>query len=128
MKLGARLSDSSTAPAWVKRLRPPRRALVQLRIRSSRTETLRREIREARRLLARWPVCSYRHAHWQLALAAGCEFPFKLGQGDLDGAVCRIGGAPACASVSARTDESELARALSLQPTRGAGSDLSDGC
>ena len=89
--------------------------LVQLRIKEQPEETLRTEIREARACCAAAGMQLIINDHWQLALAAGCDF-VHLGQGDLDRAdVPALRRAGVRLGVSTH-DESELARALSLQP------------
>ena len=114
MKL-ARVYPIVDSAAWVRRLAPLGVRLVQLRIKEQPDETLRREIREARACCALAGMQLIVNDHWQLALGAGCDF-VHLGQGDLDSAdVPALRRAGVRLGVSTH-DESELARALSLQP------------
>jgi len=114
MKL-ARVYPIVDSAAWVKRLAPLGVRLVQLRIKEQPDETLLREIRAARACCASAGMQLIVNDHWQLALAAGCDF-VHLGQGDLDSAdVPALRRAAVRLGVSTH-DESELARALSLQP------------
>ena len=114
MKL-ARVYPVVDSAAWVKRLAPLGVRLVQLRIKEQPHETLLTEIREARACCALAGVQLIINDHWQLALAAGCDF-VHLGQGDLDSAdVSALRRAGVRFGISTH-DESELARALSLQP------------
>lgn len=114
MKL-ARVYPIVDSAAWVRRLAPLGVRLVQLRIKEQPQEMLRSEIREARACCASAGMQLIINDHWQLALAAGCDF-VHLGQGDLDSA-----DVPALRRAGVRLglsthDEAELARALSLQP------------
>jgi thiamine-phosphate pyrophosphorylase len=101
--------------AWVKRLAPVGVRLVQLRIKEQPQERVRGEIREARACCASAGMQLIINDHWQLALAAGCDF-VHLGQRDLDSAdVPALRRAGVRLGVSTH-DEGELARALDLQP------------
>lgn len=101
--------------AWVRRLLPAGARLVQLRIKEQPAEVLRAEIRESKALCQRAGAQLVVNDHWQLALEEGCDF-VHLGQGDLDTA-----DVPALRRASVRIgisthDDSELARALGLEP------------
>ncbi len=114
MKL-ARVYPIVDSAAWVKRLAPLGVRLVQLRIKDQPQERLRCEIRAARLCCASAGMQLIINDHWQLALEAGCDF-VHLGQADLDGAdVPALRRAGVRFGVSTH-DESELARALNLQP------------
>jgi len=114
MKL-SRVYPIVDSAAWVKRLAPLGVRLVQLRIKDQRQERLRSEIRAARLCCASAGMQLIINDHWQLALEAGCDF-VHLGQADLDGAdVPALRRAGVRFGVSTH-DESELARALNLQP------------
>jgi thiamine-phosphate pyrophosphorylase len=114
MKL-ARVYPIVDSAAWVRRLAPLGVRLVPLRIKEQPDETLLREIREARACCALAGMQLIVNDHWQLALGAGCDF-VHLGQGDLESAdVPALRRAGVRLGVSTH-DESELARALSLQP------------
>ncbi len=114
MKL-ARIYPIVDSAAWVKRLAPLGVRLVQLRIKEQPQERVRGEIRDARACCAPAGMQLVVNDHWQLALEAGCDF-VHLGQGDLDGAdVQALRRAGVRLGISTH-DESELARALSLQP------------
>ena len=114
MKL-ARVYPIVDSAAWVKRLAPLGVRLVQLRIKEQPQERVRGEIREARACCAAAAMQLIVNDHWQLALEAGCDF-VHLGQADLDGAdVPALRRAGVRFGVSTH-DESELARALDLQP------------
>ena len=114
MKL-ARVYPIVDSAAWVKRLAPLGVRLVQLRIKEQSDETLLREIREARACCVSAGMQLIINDHWQLALAAGCDF-VHLGQQDVDGAdVPALRRAGVRLGVSTH-DEGELARALSLRP------------
>ena len=111
----ARVYPIVDSAAWVKRLAPLGVRLVQLRIKEQPQERVRGEIREARACCAAAAMQLIVNDHWQLALEAGCDF-VHLGQGDLDSAdVPALRRAGVRLGVSTH-DESELARALSLQP------------
>lgn len=101
--------------AWVRRLAPLGVRLVQLRIKDQPRDRLLEEIRAAHACCVSSGIQLVVNDHWQLALEAGCDF-VHLGQGDLDGA-----DLPALRRAAVRLgvsthDESELARALSLEP------------
>ena len=114
MKL-SRVYPIVDSAAWVRRLAPLGVRLVQLRIKEQPADRLRSEIREARECCAAAGMQLIVNDHWRLALEAGCDF-VHLGQGDLDGAdVPALRRAGVRLGVSTH-DESELARALGLQP------------
>src|SRR5256885_14886986 len=99
--------------------RPPRSTLFPyttlFRSKDQRQEKLRSEIRAARLCCTAAGMQLIINDHWQLALEAGCDF-VHLGQADLDGAdVPALRRAGVRFGVSTH-DESELARALDLQP------------
>ena len=114
MKL-SRVYPIVDSAAWVERLAPLGVRLVQLRIKDQPQERLRSEIRAARLCCASAGMQLIINDHWQLALEARCDF-VHLGQADLDGAdVPALRRAGVRFGVSTH-DESELARALDLQP------------
>ncbi|MGH8320207.1 MAG: thiamine phosphate synthase [Steroidobacteraceae bacterium] len=101
--------------AWIRRLLPAGARLVQLRIKERAAEELRAEIRESKDLCARAGALLVVNDHWQLALEEGCDF-VHLGQGDLDTAdVPALRRAGVRIGISTH-DDSELARALGLEP------------
>jgi thiamine-phosphate pyrophosphorylase len=101
--------------AWVRRLAPLGVRLVQLRIKDRPAEGLHAEIREARACCASAGMQLIVNDYWQLALSTGCDF-VHLGQGDLEGAdVPALRRAGVRVGISTH-DESELERALALQP------------
>jgi len=101
--------------AWIRRLLPAGARLVQLRIKDRPTEELSAQIREAKGLCERAGAQLIVNDHWQLALQEGCDF-VHLGQGDLycaDLPALRRAGVRIGISTH---DDTELARALSLEP------------
>jgi thiamine-phosphate pyrophosphorylase len=99
--------------AWVQRLAGLGVRLLQLRIKEQPAETVLEEIRTARRCCAGAGVQLVVNDHWQLALAAGCDF-VHLGQGDLAGAdVAALRRAGVRIGISTH-DERELERALAV--------------
>ncbi len=101
--------------AWVERLLPVGVRLVQLRVKDRTTEEVRREVRAARSLCARWNAQLIVNDYWQVALEEDCDF-VHLGQGDLDAAdVTALRRAHVHLGVSTH-DDAELERALSLDP------------
>jgi thiamine-phosphate pyrophosphorylase len=101
--------------AWIRRLLPAGVRLVQLRVKDRSAAELRAEIRESKTLCARAGAQLVVNDHWQLALEEGCDF-VHLGQGDLDTAdVPALRRAAVRIGISTH-DESELARALRLEP------------
>ena len=101
--------------AWVRRLAPLGVRLVQLRIKEQPPRKLLAEIREAQACCAASGMQLVINDHWELALAAGCDF-VHLGQGDLEGA-----DLPALRRAGVRLgisthDEAELTRALGCAP------------
>lgn len=101
--------------AWVRRLAPLGVRLVQLRIKDQPRDRLLEEIRTAHSCCVSSGVQLVVNDHWQLALEAGCDF-VHLGQGDLDGADLPALRRGAVRLGISTHDESELARALSLEP------------
>ena len=100
---------------WVGRLLPLGVRLIQLRIKTGSAGEIRSEIREAKALCSRAGAQLVVNDYWSLAMAEGCDF-VHLGQGDLDTA-----DVPALRKAGIRIgisthDETELARALGLQP------------
>jgi len=107
---------------WVGRLLPLGVRLIQLRIKTGPdaevrfTEAeVRSEVRRARTMCSRAGAQLIVNDHWSLAMGEGCDF-VHLGQGDLDGA-----DVPALRKAGIRIgistyDDTELARALALQP------------
>jgi thiamine-phosphate pyrophosphorylase len=101
--------------AWVRRLAPLGVRLVQLRIKEQPPNKLLAEIREAQACCASSRMQLVINDHWELALAAGCDF-VHLGQGDLEGAdVPALRRAGVRLGISTH-DEAELARALGFAP------------
>jgi thiamine-phosphate pyrophosphorylase len=101
--------------AWVRRLAPLGVRLVQLRIKEQPPRKLLAEIRAAQACCASSRVQLVINDHWELALAAGCDF-VHLGQGDLEGAdVPALRRAGVRLGISTH-DEAELARALGFAP------------
>ncbi|MBV8782820.1 MAG: thiamine phosphate synthase [Gammaproteobacteria bacterium] len=101
--------------AWVSRVVALGVRLVQLRIKAPPGEALARQLCEARDCCRLAGAQLVVNDHWQLALAAGCDF-VHLGQGDLDSA-----DVPALRRHRVRLgisthDEAELERALRLEP------------
>jgi thiamine-phosphate pyrophosphorylase len=101
--------------AWVRRLAPLGVRLVQLRIKEQPPKKLLAEILEAQACCASSRMQLVINDHWELALAAGCDF-VHLGQGDLEGAdVPALRRAGVRLGISTH-DEAELARALGFAP------------
>ena len=101
--------------AWVARLLPCGIKLVQLRIKDRPIEDVRREIRTARTLCLGAGAQLVINDYWQEAIDFSCTF-VHLGQGDLDTAdITAIRGANIKIGISTH-DETELTRALALQP------------
>jgi thiamine-phosphate pyrophosphorylase len=89
--------------------------LVQLRIKVGSAAEVRSEISKAKALCSRAGAQLVVNDHWLLAMAEGCDF-VHVGQGDLDSA-----DVPALREAGVRIgisthDDTELARALTLQP------------
>jgi thiamine-phosphate pyrophosphorylase len=100
---------------WVGRLLPLGVRLVQLRIKTGSAGEVSSEIREAKALCASADAQLVVNDHWSVAMAEGCDF-VHLGQGDVDTA-----DVPALRKAGIRIgisthDDTELARALTLQP------------
>ncbi|HEV7445569.1 MAG TPA: thiamine phosphate synthase [Steroidobacteraceae bacterium] len=111
----ARVYPVVDSAEWVGRLLPLGVRLVQLRIKFGSAADVRSEIRKAKALCTRAGAQLVVNDHWLLAVAEGCDF-VHLGQGDLDGA-----DVPALREAGVRIgisthDDTELARALTLQP------------
>jgi thiamine-phosphate pyrophosphorylase len=111
----ARVYPVVDSAEWVGRLLPLGVWLVQLRIKVGSAAEVRSEIRKAKALCSRAGAQLIVNDHWLLAMAEGCDF-VHLGQGDLDSA-----DVPALREAGVRIgisthDDTELARALTLQP------------
>ena len=111
----ARVYPVVDSAEWVGRLLPLGVRRVQLRIKFGSAADVRSEIRKAKALCTRAGAQLVVNDHWLLAVAEGCDF-VHLGQGDLDGA-----DVPALREAGVRIgisthDDTELARALTLQP------------
>lgn len=101
--------------SWLPRLLPQGVKLVQLRAKDMDEPTLRREIREARELCARYGAQLIVNDYWKLAIELGCDF-VHLGQEDLGEAdVPAIRGAGVKLGLSTH-DEAELETALLAKP------------
>src|SRR5215469_16946508 len=90
MDLGRAMSLPRVYPivesaAWVERLLPAGVRLVQLRVKDRPPEEVRREVRVARSLCARWNAQLIVNDYWQVALDEDCDF-VHLGQGDFESA------------------------------------------
>jgi thiamine-phosphate pyrophosphorylase len=111
----ARVYPIVDSAEWVGRLLPLGVRLVQLRIKTGSADDVSSEIREAKALCSRADAQLVVNDHWSLAMAEGCEF-VHLGQGDLDtAAVPALRKAGIRIGISTH-DDTELARALTLQP------------
>ena len=101
--------------AWVERLLPVGVRLVQLRVKDRPLDTVRREVRAARALCARWNAQLILNDFWNVALDEDCDF-VHLGQSDLQEAdVAALKRAGVRLGVSTH-DDAELDRALALNP------------
>nr|WP_321983049.1 thiamine phosphate synthase [uncultured Lichenicoccus sp.] len=101
--------------AWVQRLVEHGARLIQLRVKSSDTAHLRRQIRASRLACAEAGATLVVNDHWQLAIEEGVGF-IHLGQEDLDEADREaIRGSGARLGISTHSD-AELDRALVLGP------------
>jgi thiamine-phosphate pyrophosphorylase len=101
--------------AWVRRLALLGVGLVQLRIKGQPLAVLHAEIGAARACCLAAGVQLIVNDHWEVALAAGCDF-VHLGQGDLDGAdLAALRRAGVRFGISTH-DEAELERALGRAP------------
>jgi thiamine-phosphate pyrophosphorylase len=114
MKL-ARVYPIVGSAEWVGRLLPLGIQLIQLRIKVKPSIEVRSEIRKAKALCSQAGAQLIVNDYWLLAMAEGCDF-VHLGQGDLDAA-----DVPALRKAGIRIgisthDDTELARALTLQP------------
>lgn len=101
--------------AWIERLVPLGVRLVQLRIKDKPDETLRDEIRRARRLCIAHGCQLIVNDHWQLAIAEDCDF-VHLGQGDLAAADVKAIRAAGLKLGISTHDEAELETALAAGP------------
>ena len=100
---------------WVARLVGVGARLVQLRVKDKDEATVARETRAALAVSARAGATLVVNDYWRIAIDEGAPW-VHLGQGDLDGAdVAAIRGAGLRLGVSTH-DETELARALKLDP------------
>ncbi|MDB6160175.1 MAG: thiamine phosphate synthase [Gammaproteobacteria bacterium] len=111
----ARVYPIVDSAEWVGRLLPLGVRLVQLRIKFGSAADVRSEIRKAKALCTRAGAQLVVNDHWSLAIAEDCDF-VHLGQVDLDSA-----DVPALREAGVRIgisthDDTELARALTLQP------------
>ncbi|MDF2996632.1 MAG: thiamine phosphate synthase [Xanthobacteraceae bacterium] len=101
--------------SWLPRLLPQGVKLVQLRAKDMDEATLRREIREARELCARYGAQLIVNDYWKLAIELGCDY-VHLGQEDLSEAdVPAIRSAGVKLGLSTH-DEAELEIALRAKP------------
>ncbi|MEP3298334.1 MAG: thiamine phosphate synthase [Pseudoruegeria sp.] len=101
---------------WLLRALPLGVKLVQLRIKDQTRAFTRAEIRAAKGLCGEFGATLVVNDHWQMAIEEGCDF-IHLGQEDLDTA-----DLPAIRKAGIRLglsthDETELERALLLDPT-----------
>jgi thiamine-phosphate pyrophosphorylase len=111
----ARVYPIVDSAAWVGRLLPLGVRLVQLRIKMGSADEVRSDIRKAKELCSRAGAQLIVNDYWSLAMAEGCDF-VHLGQGDLDTAdVPALRRAGIRIGISTH-DDTELARALTLQP------------
>ncbi|HEY7997013.1 MAG TPA: thiamine phosphate synthase [Steroidobacteraceae bacterium] len=100
---------------WIAQLGAVGVRLVQLRLKGQPQVTVAAQIRRAQGLCASFGIQLIVNDHWQLALAAGCDF-VHLGQGDLEGAdLGALRRAGVRLGISTH-DEHELERALALAP------------
>jgi len=100
---------------WLERMLPLGVKLVQLRIKETPEEALRRIVPRALALCRAHGATLVVNDHWQVAIDAGCDW-LHLGQEDLDAAdLPAIRRAGLKLGVSTH-DEAELERALSLAP------------
>jgi thiamine-phosphate pyrophosphorylase len=111
----ARVYPVVDSAAWIARLAALGVRLVQLRVKDMPLTQVRAEVRAARAHCAAHALQLVVNDYWQVALEEGCDF-VHLGQGDLDGAdLAALRHAGVRLGVSTH-DESELERALSLDP------------
>jgi thiamine-phosphate pyrophosphorylase len=89
--------------------------LVQLRVKDRSKEQVRRFVRDAKAVCARYNAQLVVNDYWQIAIEEGCDF-VHLGQTDLDDAdIPSLRRAGARLGVSTH-DSAELDRALALEP------------
>lgn len=101
--------------AWLRRLLPLGIKLVQMRLKDRTHDDLRDQLAEARDLCAQAGAVLVVNDYWQLAIELGCDW-VHLGQEDLDSAdVTAIRAAGLKLGISTH-DESELDRALGMNP------------
>ena len=100
---------------WLPRFLPLGLKLVQLRIKDADEEVVREQITWAQELCHEYQAQLIVNDYWELAIELGCDF-IHLGQEDLDEAnITEIREAGLRLGVSTH-DESELQRALDLEP------------
>lgn len=100
---------------WLRRMLPLGVKLVQLRIKDTPPDIVRREIIDAKALCDAHGAVLVVNDYWQIAIDAGCDW-VHLGQEDIDGADL---GALHRAGIKlgfSTHDDSELERALGLAP------------
>ena len=115
MVLPSRVYPVVDSARWVARLVAAGARLIQLRIKSSDTDCLRREIDEALVLCAAAKAVLVVNDHWRLAIEAAAGF-VHLGQEDLDGAdLAALRAAGIRLGISTHS-EAELTRALAATP------------
>jgi thiamine-phosphate pyrophosphorylase len=101
--------------AWVERLVSVGARLIQLRVKERDEAAVAREAREALRICAAAGATLVVNDYWRVAVGEGAPW-VHLGQGDLDGAdVAAVRKAGVKLGVSTH-DETELERALTLEP------------
>lgn len=100
---------------WIERLVPLGVKLVQLRLKDSPADEVRRQVTRARQICTAHGAQLVINDHWQIAIEQNCDF-VHLGQEDMDQAdfaALRRAGVRFGLSTH---DESELDRALSHKP------------
>lgn len=100
---------------WVRQIVPVGVRLIQLRIKDRADHEVRREVREALAVCARYGAQLVVNDHWETALAEGADF-IHLGQQDLDSADLKAIRARAVRLGISTHDHAELDRALSISP------------
>lgn len=101
--------------SWLPRLLPQGVKLVQLRAKDMDEAELRREIRQAREMCARYGAQLVVNDYWRLSVEEGCDF-VHLGQEDLaDADLAAIRAAGLKLGISTH-DEAELEVALLARP------------
>lgn len=100
---------------WLERLIPLGIKLVQLRIKNSTEQEIRKQIQYSKTLCEEYNCQLIINDYWRLAIEEGCDF-IHLGQEDLDSAdVSAIKNAGIRFGLSTHSQQ-ELDRALSYQP------------